>query len=124
MEEEDGKVEDENKDEKKKTVTETYEEWDKINVKKPLWLEDPKDISNEKYNDFYKHISNDYNDFGAVKHFTVEGQLDFTCLLFIPKQVPFDMFEPNKKKIILNYMYVEYLLQMSQVIYVQNGYHL
>ena len=100
--EEDGVVEeeeDENKDEKKKkTVTETYEEWDKINVKKPLWLEDPKDVSNEKYNDFYKHISNDYNDFGAVKHFTVEGQLDFTCLLFIPKQVPFDMFEPNKKR--------------------------
>ena len=101
--EEDGVVEEEEdeekkKENKKKTVTETYEEWDKINVKKPLWLEDPKDISTKRYNDFYKHISNDYNDFGAVKHFTVEGQLDFTCLLFIPKQVPFDMFEPNKKR--------------------------
>ena len=98
---EDGVVEeeDEEKEEKKKkTVTETYEEWDKINVKKPLWLEDPKEISTKKYNDFYKHISGDYNDYGAVKHFTVEGQLDFTCLLFIPKQVPFDMFEPNKKR--------------------------
>ena len=101
---EDGVVEEEDEDEekkeekKKKTVTETYEEWDKINVKKPLWLEDPKEISTKKYNDFYKHISGDYNDYGAVKHFTVEGQLDFTCLLFIPKQVPFDMFEPNKKR--------------------------
>ena len=101
--EEDGVVEEEDEEakseeKKKKTVTETYEEWDKINVKKPLWLEDPKKISDKRYNDFYKHISNDYNDFGAVKHFTVEGQLDFTCLLFIPKQVPFDMFEPNKKR--------------------------
>ena len=101
--EEDGVVEEddeENKKEekKKKTVTENYEEWDKINVQKPLWMEDPKNISEDKYNDFYKHISNDYNDYGAVKHFTVEGQLDFTCLLFIPKQEPFDMFEPNKKK--------------------------
>ena len=100
---EDGVVEDEEdeekqEDKKKKTVTETYEEWDKINVKKPLWLEDPKEISDKKYNDFYKHISGDYNDFGAVKHFTVEGQLDFTCLLFVPKQLPFDMFEPNKKR--------------------------
>ncbi len=101
--EEDGVVEEEEEEDKKeekkkKTVTETYEEWDKINVKKPLWLEDPKKISNKRYNDFYKHISSDYNDYGAVKHFTVEGQLDFTCLLFIPKQPPFDMFEPNKKR--------------------------
>ena len=96
--EEEEEEEEEEKEKKKKTTTETYEEWDKINVKKPLWLEDPKKISHKKYNDFYKHISNDYNDFGAVKHFTVEGQLDFTCLLFIPKDTPFDMFEPNKKR--------------------------
>ena len=85
-------VEIEEKDEEADTTT-----WEKINKAQALWTRNKSDVSEEEYKEFYKHVSHDFADPLVWSHNRVEGKQEYTSLLYIPSQAPWDMWNRDHK---------------------------
>jgi len=94
-EEEADKKEGEDKDDKKEPKFETVEET--VNSATALWARNKKDISDEEYNEFYKHVGHDFTDPMAHVHSKVEGKLEYSSLLYIPARAPFDLWDRDQR---------------------------
>ncbi|WP_303228990.1 molecular chaperone HtpG [Comamonas kerstersii] len=72
-------------------------EWETVNKASALWTRAKKDITEEQYKEFYKAISHDYDDPLTWSHNRVEGNTEYTQLLYIPAKAPFDLYQRDKK---------------------------
>jgi molecular chaperone HtpG len=82
-------------DDKEKTVEKT--ELETLNSRKAIWIKDKSEVSEEEYNEFYKHISHDFNDPVRTIHYRAEGTTEFSVLLYLPKERPFDIYYQDYK---------------------------
>ncbi|MFC7288362.1 molecular chaperone HtpG [Herminiimonas glaciei] len=82
-------------EEKKETVV--RDEWETINQASALWARSKNEITPEQYIEFYKHVSHDFGEPLTYTHNRVEGRSEYTQLLYIPSQAPFDLWDRNKR---------------------------
>ncbi|MDT8389359.1 MAG: molecular chaperone HtpG [Lentisphaeria bacterium] len=80
-------------DEEETTVTE-----ETLNSRKAIWTRPKSEVTDEEYNEFYKHISHDFQDPAAWMHWNVEGTTEFRGLIYLPAKAPYDLFTPDASK--------------------------
>ncbi|MCA8943253.1 MAG: molecular chaperone HtpG, partial [Planctomycetes bacterium] len=76
---------------------ETVKTWETVNQANALWTRPKSEITDEQYDEFYKHLSHDWDEPLAHTHFKVEGTQEMTGLLFVPKNAPYDLFERKQR---------------------------
>lgn len=74
------------------------DEWESVNQASALWTRSKSEITDEQYQEFYKHIAHDYENPLAWTHNRVEGRSEYTQLLFVPKQAPFDLWDRDARR--------------------------
>ncbi len=84
-------------EDKENTETKEIKEWEKVNQGTAIWMKNKNEIKDEEYQEFYKHISHDYNDALKWTHNRVEGKNEFTSLLYIPSKAPYDLWDRETK---------------------------
>ena len=87
-----------------------------LNSQKAIWTKNKSDISEEEYQDFYKHISHDYNNPLTQIHYRAEGTNEFTALLYIPEKAPFDLFMQENSKSLQLYINKVFITNESELL--------
>ncbi|MBJ6609422.1 MAG: molecular chaperone HtpG [Candidatus Thiothrix moscowensis] len=78
---------------RKTEAGEVKDEWETVNKANALWTRSKSDVKDEEYQEFYKHVSHDWEDALAWSHNRVEGKYEYTSLLYLPSKAPFDLFD-------------------------------
>jgi len=89
---------DEDEEANKDANKEAGPEYERVNSASALWARDKKDITDDEYNEFYKHVSHDFQDPQSWIHNKVEGNQSYTSLFYIPAKAPFDLFDRDHKR--------------------------
>ncbi|CAM9196802.1 unnamed protein product [Choristocarpus tenellus] len=76
---------------KTKTVTRTSMEWETMNKMKPIWMRSPKEVTEKEYEEFYKATFKAWDELAAHTHFSLEGQVEFRAMLFVPSVLPYEL---------------------------------
>lgn len=91
------------------------QKWEKINKAQALWTRSKTEISDEEYQEFYKHLSHDYNDSLIWAHNKVEGKQDYTSLLYVPAKAPWDLFNRDQKHGLKLYVQRVFIMDDAEV---------
>ena len=92
----------------------TEVEWETINSASALWAKSKEDISDEAYNEFYKHVSHDFQEPWARLHSRVEGTNEYTLLLYVPAHAPFDLWDRDAKRGVRLYVRKVFIMEDTE----------